>query len=63
MIRILIADDIAENRYMLETLLKGNGYEVVAACNGSEALELARKTPPDLIVTDFKMPVMDGAES
>ncbi|OGW47486.1 MAG: hypothetical protein A2078_02350 [Nitrospirae bacterium GWC2_57_9] len=60
MIRILIADDIAENRYMLETLLKGNGYEVVAACNGSEALELARKTPPDLIVTDILMPVMDG---
>ncbi|HEY6010006.1 MAG TPA: response regulator, partial [Nitrospirota bacterium] len=60
MIRILIADDIAENRYLLETLLKGNGYEVVTAENGAAALELARKSPPDLIVTDILMPVMDG---
>ncbi len=60
MIRILIADDIAENRYMLETLLKGNGFDVVTAANGAEALDLARKSSPDLIITDILMPVMDG---
>ncbi|MHB8844461.1 MAG: hybrid sensor histidine kinase/response regulator [Nitrospirota bacterium] len=60
MIRILIADDSADNRYMLETLLKGNGYEVVTAENGAEALKLARAHPPGLIITDILMPVMDG---
>lgn len=58
--RILIADDNAENLYMIETLLKGNGYEVLSAKNGAEALELALKNPPDIIVTDILMPVMDG---
>ncbi|MDA8099194.1 MAG: response regulator [Nitrospiraceae bacterium] len=60
MIRILIADDIKENRYLLEMLLKGNGYQVIAAANGAEALDLARQSPPDMIITDILMPVMDG---
>ncbi|MHC1730288.1 MAG: sigma 54-interacting transcriptional regulator [Syntrophobacteraceae bacterium] len=57
---ILIADDNSKNLYLLESLLKGYGYEVTSAVNGAEALELARQSLPDLIITDIFMPVMDG---
>jgi len=62
MTRILIADDNRQNLYLLETVLKSRGHEVVSARNGIEAIELAVKNPPDLIVTDILMPGMDGFE-
>jgi PAS domain S-box-containing protein len=58
--QIIIVDDRLENRYMLEALLKGEEFEIVFANNGMEALTLARKSPPDLIISDILMPVMDG---
>ncbi|PKN35492.1 MAG: hypothetical protein CVU61_02985 [Deltaproteobacteria bacterium HGW-Deltaproteobacteria-19] len=60
MSRCLIVDDQEQNLYLLDALLKGNGYEVESATNGLEALEAARLNPPDIIITDILMPMMDG---
>jgi two-component system, sensor histidine kinase and response regulator len=57
---IIIVDDRLENRYMLESLLKGVDYRISTAKNGLEALALARKSLPDLVISDILMPVMDG---
>jgi PAS domain S-box-containing protein len=58
--KVLIVDDNSTNLYLLEALLRGHGMEVVSAVNGRDALDRARLDPPDLIVTDILMPVMDG---
>jgi putative nucleotidyltransferase with HDIG domain len=58
--KILIVDDQAQNVYLLKSLLEGHGYQVEEATNGVEALEFARITPPDLIISDILMPGMDG---
>ena len=58
--RVLVADDDASSRYLLESILSSAGYEVSVAPDGSAALEAARRQPPDLLITDILMPNMDG---
>ncbi len=60
MIRALIVDDQPEARDLLRATLSGHGYEVVEARHGAEAIVLARQAPPDLVISDLLMPVMDG---
>jgi len=60
--RILIADDTPANVRMLETRLRHEGYDVVVARDGAEALEVARATRPDLILLDIMMPKVDGIQ-
>ena len=58
--RILIVDDKEENLYYLHALLTAQGYAVEDARHGAEALVRARQTPPDVVISDLLMPVMDG---
>lgn len=58
--RILVAEDIADTRYLMKLLLEGKGHEVMEAANGREAVACALSQHPDLILMDLSMPVMDG---
>jgi len=60
MTKILIVDDIIENLYMLEILLRGHGYEVKSASDGVEALGKLLQEDFDMVISDILMPRMDG---
>jgi two-component system, chemotaxis family, chemotaxis protein CheY len=61
MTRILAVDDSPSMRQMVGVTLKSAGYEVLEACDGCEALNIAKRQPPvDLVITDVNMPNMDG---
>jgi len=59
-LHILIVDDIEQNLYMLDFMLRNAGYQVHQACNGKLAIEILNSTAIDLIVSDILMPEMDG---
>jgi len=61
--KILIVDDDSTNRLVLSAYLKKDGYTVVVAENGQEAIDIFQSESPDLILMDVMMPVMDGYES
>ena len=60
--RILVVDDNETNRDILEARLTANGYEVLHACDGEEALAMTTRHRPDLILLDIMMPKVDGIE-
>ncbi len=60
---VLIVDDQAGVRYLLEILVKESGHQVYTAQNGVEAVEKVRMLKPDLIFMDVRMPIMGGLEA
>jgi len=58
--RVLVVDDDSSIRELLSTALEDDGYEVVPATNGQDALSVVERWRPDVIVLDLMMPVMDG---
>ena len=60
---ILVVDDDATNVMVLESMLKKEGYRTLRAGNGREAMEIAKKRKPDLILLDIMMPEIDGFQA
>jgi putative two-component system response regulator len=61
--RILLVDDQQENIDLLRELLEPEGYRLSVAHNGREALEMALAAPPDLVLMDIQMPLLNGVEA
>jgi CheY-like chemotaxis protein len=61
--RILVVDDVPENRGLLVALLGALDFEITEAANGWETLQEAMRFHPDLVLIDMAMPVMDGWET
>ncbi len=62
MAKILLTDDEAHVRYVMKFKLERAGHYVLTAGDGEEALATARRELPDLVVSDFQMPRMNGLE-
>ncbi len=60
--KILVVEDDQDNREMVVKVLKHNGYRVIEAVDGQEAIEKAKAENPDLILLDIYLPKMDGYE-
>lgn len=58
--KILLVDDLATNLVLLKMVLESRKFEIQSARNGQEALAMAREAPPDLVISDILMPVLDG---
>ena len=61
--RVLIVDDVSRNLQVLGATLSKNGYRVIAAQNGRQALSAVQEIRPDLILLDVMMPELDGFET
>ena len=60
--KVLVVDDEIHIVHVVTIKLRNNGYDVISASDGAEAYELACAQKPDIIVTDYQMPVMSGME-
>lgn len=60
--KVLVVDDEIHIIHVVAIKLRNNGFEVISAENGAEGFEVACSEKPDIIVTDFQMPVMTGLE-
>ena len=58
--RVLVVDDFDDSRFSLSKLLEIEGYEVIEATDGAQAVEKALADKPDLILMDLSLPVIDG---
>ena len=57
---IMVVEDFEDNRFMMRRLLEMSGYRVLEAINGEEAVEVARRERPGLILMDLSLPLLDG---
>ena len=57
---ILVVDDNAFSRELMRELLEASGHEILEAVNGRNALDLIRRSAPDLVFLDLQMPLQDG---
>jgi len=61
--RILVIEDNEQNLYLVNFILKKNGYEVIEARNGEEGIRMAIQERPNLILMDIQLPDIDGMEA
>lgn len=57
---IMVVEDFEDNRFMMRRLLEMSGYHVLEAVNGEEAVEIAKRERPSLILMDLSLPLLDG---
>jgi CheY-like chemotaxis protein len=60
---VLVVEDFAETRFTLKLTIELSGYRVIEAINGQQAVEIARRERPDVILMDIGLPVMDGCKA
>jgi len=60
---VLVVEDFDETRFMLKLSMELSGYRVVEATNGQQAVEVARRERPDVILMDIGLPIMDGCKA
>ena len=59
---ILVCDDEPHIVHVVSTKLRNAGFEIITAADGEEAFEAASAAPPDLVITDYQMPLLSGLE-